>query len=82
VLNDWYYLVFSHHGRAQYRYSRRPFDGWIVPDSPEIPCHSVPKAGIWGERILFTGFVGMGGYAGSMTFSEARQAADGRLIFD
>ena len=76
-----YYLIFSHHGRAQYRYSDRPFDGWTVPEHPEIPCSSVPKAGIFGDRILFAGFRGIDGYAGVMTFMEADTDEDGVMRF-
>ena len=76
-----YYLIFSHHGRAQYRYSDRPFDGWIIPDDPSIPCSTVPKAGIFGDRIIFAGFKGIDGYAGTMTFTEADTDADGVMRF-
>lgn len=76
-----YYLIFSHHGRAQYRYSDRPFDGWVIPEEPEIPCSSVPKAGIFGDRILFAGFRGIDGYAGVMTFMEADTDEDGAMRF-
>ncbi|MBR5222125.1 MAG: hypothetical protein IKV66_14160 [Clostridia bacterium] len=76
-----YYLIFSHHGRAQYRYSDRPFDGWIIPEQPEIPCSSVPKAGIFGDRIIFAGFRGIDGYAGVMTFMEADTDDDGVMRF-
>ena len=76
-----YYLIFSHHGRAQYRYSDRPFDGWIIPEQPEIPCSSVPKAGIFGDRIIFAGFRGIDGYAGVMTFMEADTDENGVMRF-
>ena len=76
-----YYLIFSHHGRAQYRYSDRPFDGWIIPEQPEIPCSSVPKAGIFGDRIIFAGFRGIDGYAGVMTFMEADSDENGVMRF-
>ena len=76
-----YYLIFSHHGRAQYRYSDAPFDGWTIPEEPEIPCSTVPKAGIFGDRIIFAGFRGMGGYAGVMTFMEADTDERGVMRF-
>ena len=76
-----YYLIFSHHGRAQYRYSDRPFDGWIIPEQPEIPCSSVPKAGIFGDRIIFAGFRGIDGYAGVMTLMEADTDENGVMRF-
>ena len=75
------YLIFSHHGRAQYRYSDRPFDGWIIPEQPKIPCSSVPKAGIFGDRIIFAGFRGIDGYAGVMTFMEADTDENGVMRF-
>lgn len=76
-----YYLIFSHHGRAQYRYSDNPFDGWTIPEHPEIPCSSVPKAGVFGDRIIFAGFRGIDGYAGVMTFMEADTDDDGVMRF-
>ena len=62
--------------------SDSPFDGWREPKNPIIPCESVPKGAVWGERIVFTGFKSMGGYAGSMTFRSAVAGEDGELIFD
>ena len=77
-----YYLIFSHHGKGQYLISDRPFDGWREPKEPHIPCSSVPKAGVFkGERIIFTGFKGMGGYAGSMTFLEADTDENGEMRY-
>lgn len=76
-----YYLIFSHHGYAQYRISDEPFTGWRTPENPSIPCEAVPKAAIWNDRIIFTGFNRMNGYAGTLTFMEADAAEDGSLIF-
>lgn len=76
-----YYLVFSHHGRAHYRYSDKPFSDWQTPADPIIPCGSVPKAAIWRGRLIFTGFSSMGGYAGTMTFLEAHAGESGELTF-
>lgn len=80
-LGGYYYLIFSHMGRGQYRYSEKPFDDWKIPENPYIPCESVPKCAVWNDRIIFAGFHGIGGYAGSMTFKEAKQSQDGNLIF-
>lgn len=79
--NGWYYLIFSLGGVGQYRYSKRPFDGWQTPGNPTIPCKSVPKMAIWQGRILFAGFEGQGRYGGTMTFAEAKQREDGQLMF-
>jgi len=76
-----YYLIFSHRGVAQYRYSDSPFDGWTIPEHPEIPCSTVPKAGIFNGRILFAGFRGIDGYAGTMTFMEADTDENGVMYF-
>jgi len=79
--DGWYYLVYSLRGRAYYQYSREPFSGWTLPADPIIPCKSVPKAAIWNDRIIFTGFQGDGVYAGTMTFLEAAAAPDGTLRY-
>lgn len=68
----YYYLVFSRHGIGEYRYSEQPFTDWKTPKQPSIPCKTVPKAGKWGDKIVFVGFEGdVPGqyiYAGHMTF--------------
>ncbi len=79
--DGWYYLIFSHRGRGQYRISRRPFSDWQMPENPDIPCESVPKMALWNGRILFTGFHRIDGYAGTLTFTEAWQESDGSLQF-
>ncbi|MBO4298532.1 MAG: glycosyl hydrolase, partial [Clostridia bacterium] len=80
-LNGWYYLVFSLRGQGRYLYSRQPFGGWREPMEPVIPCKSVPKAAVWNGRIIFAGFDGRGQYAGTMTFLETFQGANGELIY-
>ncbi|MBO4885233.1 MAG: hypothetical protein J5602_07965 [Clostridia bacterium] len=80
-LNGWYYLVFSLRGQGRYLYSREPFAGWREPAEPVIPCKSVPKAAVWNGRIIFAGFDGRGQYAGTMTFLETFQGANGELIY-
>ena len=79
--DGWYYLVFSLRSHGQYLYSRKPFGDWKAPDDPVIPCKSVPKAAVWQDRIIFTGFDGHGRYAGTMTFLEAKPDKDGILRF-
>ena len=81
ALNGWYYLIFSHRGRGQYRISEKPFSDWRTPEDPDIPCESVPKMALWNGRILFTGFRRIEGYAGTLTFTEAWQNPDGSLRF-
>lgn len=76
-----YYLIFSLCGRAHYLYSDEPFTGWQEPKDPIIPCSSVPKAAVWHDRIVFTGFRGIDGYAGSLTFMEAFAGENGELTF-
>lgn len=77
-----YYLVFSLHGKARYMISDKPFDSFREPEHSEIPCKSVPKAAIFGDRIIFAGFESIGGYAGTMTFKAARANENGELIFE
>ncbi len=81
---DFYYLVFSLHGKAHYRYSRFPFDGWQTPVDPMIPCHNVPKAAMWNDKIVFTGYRPLrdGCYAGTMCFVTANAKQNGELQFD
>lgn len=77
--DGWYYLIFSHHTKGEYRFSREPFSGWQRPENPIIPCKTVPKAAIWNDRIRFCGFDGQGQYAGTMTFLDMDVRADGTL---
>lgn len=77
-----YYLIFSLHGKAHYLLSDRPFDGFFAPNNPIIPCESVPKGAVWNGKIIFTGFRGMGGYAGAMTFRTATANENGTLLFE
>ena len=77
----YYYLIFSLHGRGQYRYSDHPFSGWKKPERPEIPCGTVPKGAVWKNRLLFAGFQRKDGYAGNMTFLEAFVQDNGELAY-
>ena len=77
-----YYLVFSIRGTARYMISDRPFEGFTFPIDPIIPCESVPKCAQWKDRLIFTGFKKIGGYAGTMTFKAARADKDGTLVFE
>lgn len=79
--NNRYYLIFSLNGRARYMLSDHPFEGWKTPENPEIPCASVPKGAVWEDKIVFTGFDGIDGYAGTMTFKTATADANGELVF-
>ncbi len=80
--DGYYYLVYSLCAKGYYLYSTEPFSGWKAPKNPIIPCKSVPKAGIWNDRIIFTGFDGGGVYGGTMTFLEAFVRPDGELAFE
>lgn len=79
--DGYYYLVYSYMIKGYYRYSKKPFSEWIEPKDNAIPCKSVPKAGIWNDRLIFTGFDGNGKYAGTMTFLEAVVKKNGELSF-
>lgn len=79
--DGFYYLVYSLLGKGYYLYSQMPFTGWQLPNDPIIPCKSVPKAAIWNDRLIFTGFDGKGKYAGTMTFLEAVVKENGLLAF-
>ena len=76
-----YYLVFSLCGKAHYMISDKPFEGFYMPDAPTVPCASVPKAAEWKGRLIFVGFRGMDGYAGTMTFKAATAKENGELVF-
>lgn len=80
--NGKYYLIFSLKGRAHYMISDKPFDGFVMPADPIIPCSSVPKGAEWQGKLAFTGFKGIGGYGGSMTFKTASANENGELVFE
>ena len=80
--NGKYYLIFSLKGKAHYMLSDKPFEDFVMPDDPIIPCASVPKCAEWKGRLIFVGFKGIGGYGGSMTFKAAISNEDGKLIFE
>lgn len=80
--NGKYYLIFSLKGRAHYMVSDKPFEDFVMPSDPIIPCSSVPKGAQWNGRLIFTGFKGLGGYGGSMTFKAATSDETGRLLFE
>lgn len=76
-----YYLIFSLNAKARYMVSDSPFDNWQVPKAPEIPCASVPKGAVWKDKIVFAGYKGIDGYAGTMTFKTATADEKGELVF-
>ncbi len=82
VYNGRYYLIFSLNGKARYMLSDDPFSGWKTPNNPQIPCASVPKGAVWNGKIIFTGFNGIDGYAGTMTFKTAYANENGELVFN
>ena len=81
-LGDKYYLIFSLSGVGRYMISDKPFEGFSAPDDPISPCPGVPKGALWGDRIIFTGFRGIDGYGGTMTFLAARADEGGELVFE
>ena len=80
--NGRYYLIFSLKGRAHYMVSDKPFENFVMPDEPIIPCSSVPKCAEWNGKLIFTGFKGIGGYGGTMTFKAATSKENGVLVFE
>ena len=80
--NGKYYLIFSLRGQAHYMISDKPFEGFVMPQDPVIPCSTVPKGAEWKGRIIFAGFVKMGGYGGYMTFNAASSKENGELVFE
>ena len=80
--NGRYYLVYSLSGRAYYKISDSEFDGFASSPEIHVPCGSVPKAAKFGDSLIFTGFIGEGGYAGRMTFLKARADDEGKLVFE
>ena len=80
--NGKYYLIFSLKGRAHYMISDKPFEDFVMPSDPIIPCSSVPKGAEWNGKLIFTGFRGIGGYGGAMTFKAATSKENGELVFE
>ena len=80
--NGRYYLIFSLKGRAHYMVSDKPFENFVMPDEPIIPCSSVPKCAEWNGKLIFTGFKCIGGYGGTMTFKAATSKENGELVFE
>lgn len=79
--DGFFYLIYSLKGKGYYQYSRQMFTDWIIPKNPVIPCSSVPKAAVWKDRLIFTGFKPENGYAGTMTFLEAAVQENGELSY-
>lgn len=80
--NGKYYLIFSLKSKAHYMVSDKPFEGFVMPKDPIIPCESVPKCAEWEGKLVFTGFKRINGYAGSMTFKTATADENGELVFE
>lgn len=79
--DGYYYLVYSLKASGYYLYSKEQFTGWQEPINPIIPCKSVPKAAIWNDRLIFSGFDGNGTYGGTLTFLEAKVTETGEMIY-
>ena len=81
--NGKYYLIFSLCSKAHYMVSDKPFEGFIMPKNPIIPCDSVPKCAEWKGKLIFVGFKRTNGaYAGLMTFKSATSNEDGEFVFE
>lgn len=75
-----YYLIFSTDA-PRYRVSDKPFSDFQAPHNDIIPCYGVPKAAVWHDRIIFTGFKRIENYAGHMVFTEAIINENGEFSF-
>jgi len=85
---DWFewggtYYVIAGHGNGFYRVSSNPDGPWEVPVRQNIlmpGATKVPKTAAWkdGRRII-TGWVGLGGWAGTLVFHELIRHEDGSL---
>lgn len=82
-IGDFFYLVFGIGSVSRYMFSKAPFGPWTCPGDNTIPCGAVPKSAVLpgADRRIFMGFVGEGGYAGSLCAAEAFQNHDGTLRF-
>ena len=80
--NGKYYLIFSLRGKAHYMISDKPFEDFVMPSDPIIPCSCVPKGAEWNGRLIFTGFNCIDGYGGSMTFKAATSKENGEFVFE
>lgn len=80
--NGKYYLIFSLKAKAHYMVSDNPFEGFVMPEDPIVPCASVPKCAEWDGKLIFAGFKKIGGYGGSLTFKAATSDAKGELVFE
>ncbi len=78
---DYYYLIFSLKGVGQYLYSHNPFTDWKIPNTPVIPCETVPKCALWNGKLVFAGFKKIDCYAGTLTFKYASKDKNDELIF-
>lgn len=78
--NGKYYILYSIRGKANYRVSDEPFFNWTATAEAVIDCGNVPKCALWNDRLIFTGFDPICGYAGELTFAEAYSDENGTLI--
>lgn len=83
---DWYYLIYSLDGNAQYRFSKHPFRDWIQPENNIIGTLSfkVPKlAEFNGNRLIAAGYMPLFSpeYGGVLRLLEVLQNPDGTLKF-
>ena len=75
--NDWYYFIGGVGGIWK---SRQPFGPWTLQSPRQLDALAVPKTGAFsGNRRLFTGFLGDGGWGGNLVLRDLVQHADGTL---
>jgi hypothetical protein len=75
--NDWYYFIGGIDGIFR---SRQAFGPWTRQRPGHLDNLSVPKTGAFtGDRRIFAGFLGDGGWGGNLVLRELVQHADGTL---
>lgn len=75
--NDWYYFIGGVDGIWK---SRQPFGPWSLQSPRRLDNLSVPKtAAFRGNRRIFAGFLGDGGWGGNLVLRDLVQLPDGSL---
>jgi hypothetical protein len=75
--NDWYYFIGGIGGIWK---SGQPYGPWTMQSPRRLDALAVPKTGAFtGNRRIFAGFLGDGGWGGNLVLREMVQHADGTL---
>jgi len=76
-----YCLIYSIRAQAICHTADQPLGPWSVPVPIDLPGYCVPKAAIWHDRLIFSGFLSRapGGYAGEVRLAEGFIGEDGLL---